>query len=251
MVLEYKIKNNEYTTLRQILKNKWNISGRLITKLKMARKLFINGNNNIYLDYKLNNGDIILVYIDFKEKSENIVETKMDLDIIYEDEYYIVINKPASMPVHPSCMHYTDSLSNGLKYYYEKNNIQTKIRPVNRIDKDTSGIVIFAKNEYIQECLITQMKNKTFEKTYIAILDGNLKKESGTIHDPIARKKNSIIERCINQENGEIAITHFKLIENKENYCIVEFKLETRKNSSNTCTLQIYWSSNTRRYIIQ
>lgn len=251
MVLKYEIKSNEYSTLRQVLKNKWNISGRLITKLKKAKSIYINGSNNVYLDYPLNSNDIIAVQIDFKEKSENIVETKIDLDIIYEDEYYIVINKPANMPVHPSCLHYTDSLSNGVQYYYNKNNIQTKIRPVNRIDKDTSGIVIFAKNEYIQECLIAQMKNKTFEKTYIAILQGNLQQNSGTINAPISRKENSIIERCINQESGEIAITHFKLIENKENYCIVEFKLETRKNSSNTCTLKIYWSSNTRRYFIQ
>ena len=130
------------------------------------------------------------------------------------------------MPVHPSCMHYTDSLSNGLKYYYEKNNIQTKIRPVNRIDKDTSGIVIFAKNEYIQECLITQMKNKTFEKTYIAILDGNLKKESGTINAPIARKENSIIERCV-QDEGKRSITHFKVLKYFDDFCLVECYLET------------------------
>ena len=198
MILEYKVINNEYSTLRQVLKNKWNISKRLMTKLKMAKLIFINGDNNIYLDYNLNNNDIITVNINFIEKSENIVAVKMDLEIIYEDEYYIVINKPANMPVHPSCSHYTDSLSNGIQYYYCQNNIQTKIRPVNRIDKDTSGIVIFAKNEYIQECLISQMKSKIFEKTYIAILQGNLQLSSGTINAPIARKENSIIERCIN-----------------------------------------------------
>lgn len=197
MILEYKVINNEYSTLRQVLKNKWNISKRLMTKLKMAKLIFINGDNNIYLDYNLNNNDIITVNIDFNEKSENIVAVKMNLEIIYEDEYYIVINKPANMPVHPSSSHYTDSLSNGIQYYYCQNNIQTKIRPVNRIDKDTSGIVIFAKNEYIQECLISQMRNKIFEKTYIAILQGNLQLSSGTINAPIARKENSIIERCI------------------------------------------------------
>ena len=225
MILRYEITDNQYSTLRQVLKNKWNISSRLLVKLKKENAIFVN-NKNVYVDYPLNIGDCIIVNIDFKEKSENIVETPMELNIIYEDEYYIVINKPANMPVHPSNSHYTDSLANGLQYYYNKNNIQTKIRPVNRLDKDTSGVVIFAKNEYIQESLIAQMKAKTFEKTYIALLEGNLKNTHATISAPIARKENSIIERCIN-EQGDIAITHYRLIENKENYCVVEFKLET------------------------
>lgn len=225
MILKYEVINNRYSTLRQVLKNKWHISSRLLVKLKKENAIFVN-NKNVYIDYPLNIGDNIIVNINFKETSENIVETPMELNIIYEDEYYIVINKPANMPVHPSNSHYADSLANGLQYYYKKNNIQTKIRPVNRLDKDTSGAVIFAKNEYIQESLITQMKTKTFEKTYIALLEGNLENTHGTINAPIARKENSIIERCIDI-NGDIAITHYKLIENKHNYCIVEFKLET------------------------
>ena len=225
MILKYEIIDNQYSTLRQVLKNKWHISSRLLVKLKKENAIFVN-DKNVYIDYPLNIDDTIIVNIDFKEKSENIVETPMELNIIYEDEYYIVINKPANMPVHPSNLHYNDSLANGLQYYYNRNNIQTKIRPVNRLDKDTSGVVIFAKNEYIQESLITQMKTKTFEKTYIALLEGNLETTSGTINAPIARKENSIIERCIDS-NGDIAITHYKLIENKENCCVVEFKLET------------------------
>lgn len=103
-------------------------------------------------------GDEVSILIDFEEDNSNIVSTKMDLNIIYEDDSYIVINKPSNTPVHPSMMHYENSLSNGLKYYFEKIGLKKKIRPVNRLDKDTSGIVIFAKNEYIQECLIKQMK---------------------------------------------------------------------------------------------
>lgn len=225
MILKYEVIDNQYTTLRQVLKNKWHISSRLLVKLKKENAIFVN-DENVYIDYPLNVGYTIIVKMDFKERSENIVETPMELNIIYEDEYYIVINKPANMPVHPSSSHYTDSLANGLQYYYRQNNIQTKIRPVNRLDKDTSGVVIFAKNEYIQESLISQMKTKVFEKTYIALLEGNLEITSGTINAPIARKENSIIERCVH-EQGDIAITHYKLIENKYNYCIVEFRLET------------------------
>ena len=86
----------------------------------------------------------------------------MNLDIIYEDEYYLVINKPAGLAVHPSILHYNNSLSNGVKYYFEQNDIKKKIRPINRLDKDTSGIVIFAKNEYIQEYLVREMKDNIF-----------------------------------------------------------------------------------------
>ena len=131
MILEYKVIDNKYPTLRQVLKNKWHISSRLLIKLKNNNSIFVN-RKNVYLDYPLKLGDKILVDMNFQEVSENIVPIEMYLDIIYEDEYYMVLNKPANMPVHPSALHYTDSLSNGLQCYFSKNNIQTKIRPVNR-----------------------------------------------------------------------------------------------------------------------
>ena len=122
--------------------------------------------------------------------------------------------------------HYEDSLSNGVKYYFDSIGLKRKIRPVNRLDKNTSGIVIFAKNEYLQEALIKQMKNKKFEKEYFALLEGNIKEDSGTINAPIARKDNSIIERQISKD-GFPSITHYELIKNYNNLCLVKFLLET------------------------
>lgn len=225
MILKYTVINDKYKTLRQVLKNEWNISSRLIIKLKKNKAIFVN-NTNVYVDYPLHLGDEIYINIDFQECSENIVPIDVKLDIIYEDEYYIIINKPANMPVHPAGTHYTDSLSNALQHYFYTKNIQTKIRPVNRLDKDTSGIVVFAKNEYIQEALIKQMQTKEFVKEYIAILEGNLSATKGTINAPIGRKENSIIERCISTD-GANAITHYELIKNCNNYCVVKFILET------------------------
>ena len=154
----------------------------------------------------------------------------MNLDIIFEDDSLIIINKPAGIPVHPSILHFDNSLSNGLAYYFQEKNIKKKIRPVNRLDKDTSGIVVFAKNEYIQECLIKQMKSKKFLKEYFAILEGFLETSSGTINASISRKEGSIIEREINS-NGDISITHFELIKNfsakGKKLSLVKFKLET------------------------
>ena len=123
-------------------------------------------------------------------------------------------------------MHYDNSLSNGVKSYFEKIGLRKKIRPVNRLDKDTSGIVIFSKNEYIQECLVRQMSNNIFKKKYIAILEGLLEKVSGTINAPIARKKDSIIERCID-ESGDIAISHYKVLQRLSTMTEVEYTLET------------------------
>lgn len=212
-------------TVRQVLKNEFNMSNRLITKLKFNKSILLN-NNETYLDKLLIIGDVISCNLDFEEESENIIPTKMDLDILYEDDCFFIINKPYDIPVHPSILHYDNSLSNGVKYYFNSIGLKKKIRPVNRLDKDTTGIVIFAKNEYVQECLVKQMQQGTFYKEYIALLCGNLETESGKIEVPIARKKNSIIERCIDS-NGDYALTYYELIKNYADFCLVKFILKT------------------------
>lgn len=226
MKLEYTIKENDnYTNLKELLKNYFEISDRLLVKLKHNQKLFING-VSVPVNAPLHTSDIITVLIDFVEDNSNIVPTKMDLDIIYEDDTFLVINKPSGIPVHPSQDHFEDSLSNGVKFYFDEIGLKKMIRPVNRLDKDTSGVVVFAKNEYIQECLIKQMKTKQFEKEYIAVCDGIFENEAGTINAPISRKPNSIIERCVNL-NGDTAITHFEVLESYDDFSVVKCLLET------------------------
>ena len=114
----------------------------------------------------------------------------------------------------------------GVKYYFETTNLKRKIRPVNRLDKDTSGIVIFAKNEYIQEALIRQMKSNHFKKEYIAFLDGIVEETIGTIEAPILRKEGSIIEREISKK-GNMAISHFEVLKRYDDYTKVKYTLET------------------------
>lgn len=225
MNLEYKIIDNKYENVKEILKAHFQVSDRLLTKLKKEKSIFLNS-KPVYVTEKVKNGDFLKVDMNFVETSDNIVPTKIELDIIYEDEYLLVLNKPAHIPVHPSCNYYENSLSNGVKFYFNSINLQRKIRPINRLDKDTSGLVLFAKHEYIQETLVRQMKSNTFQKEYIAILEGNLDKSSGTINASIARKAGSIMEREIS-ENGDIAISHFELIKNFENYAEVKYTLET------------------------
>lgn len=150
----------------------------------------------------------------------------MELDIIYEDKYILVVDKPANMPVHPSMLHFEDTLSNGVKCYFDAINLHRKIRIVTRLDKDTSGLVVFAKNEYIQEMLTLQMKTHLFKKEYIGILEGILEPKSGTINAPISRRSGSIIERCVD-ENGQMSITHYDVIKTFDNMSLVHFILET------------------------
>ena len=228
MNLKYIVNNNcPYNTLKEVLKAHFRISDRLLLKLKKSDKIYLNSRST-YLDKTLTLNDVIEIHIDFEEDNSNIVPTKINLDIIHEDDGLLIVNKPAGIPVHPSMDHYEDSLSNGIRYYFDEIRLKKKIRPVNRLDKNTSGLVIFAKNEYIQECLIKQMKSGIFYKEYIAICEGKFKEPKGTIDAPIARKRNSIIERCVN-ENGDIAITEYEVLNYNEvyNYSVVKCVLKT------------------------
>lgn len=215
MILKYTNTGN-YTTVRKVLDQEFHISANLLVKLRKHGKIFLNG-QNCYVDSLIKNTDVVSIDINFDENNSNIVSTKMDLNILYEDDGLLILNKPAGIPVHPSILHFDDSLSNGVKYYFDTINLHKKIRPVNRLDRNTSGIVIFAKNEYVQECLSKQMQNNTFKKEYLAICNGLFKEKKGTINAPISRKENSIIERCVSP-SGSPAITHYKVLEEFNNY---------------------------------
>lgn len=219
MELKYTIQNEQ--NLRQILKERFGISDNLLTKLKKSQKIYLNNNSNIYLDIPIKFQDKVKVNLDFEEDNTNILPTKMPLNILYEDEGLLILNKPPHLPVHPSLNHYENSLSNGIKYYYDSINLKRKIRPINRLDKDTSGIVIFAKNEYMQYRL------QNYSKEYIAVVTGELIGKD-VINKPIARKSNSIIERCVNI-NGDNAVTEYEVIKN--------FEIENQKLSLVKCIL--------------
>lgn len=225
MILEYTVTNYKYQSINQILKQEFHISSRLLHKLIISNHVLLNNHvtdtrNNVAI------GDIVTVNLDFEEESENIVSAKIDLNIVYEDDALLILNKPVGMAVHPSILHYDDSLSNGVKFYFESIGLKRKIRPVNRLDLNTSGLIIFAKNEYIQESLINQMKSHVFRKEYIAIVSGHFENTTGTINLPIARKENSIIERCIS-DNGQEAITHYEIIQKFDEFSVVKCSLQT------------------------
>ena len=137
MNLEYIAKDNKYKTIKSVLKEEFNMSDRLILKLKTSKKIFLN-DNIAYINDKIEQHYKINVLLDFVEDNSNIVSTKMKLNILYEDNSMLIVNKPANMAVHPSTLHFNNSLSNGVKYYFDEIGLKKKIRIVNRLDKDTS-----------------------------------------------------------------------------------------------------------------
>lgn len=208
MEIIYNVRNE--LNIKEVLRKSLSMSSRLITKIKYNH-LYLNG-SHCSVNSTVQPGDIVCVDFNYNEDNSNIVSNpQIKLDILYEDELYIIINKPSNMSVHPSMEHYTDSLSNGVKTYFDSIHLHKKIRPVNRLDKDTSGIVVFAKNEYAQENF------KPICKEYIAIING-IFSGNGIIDLPIGRKNGSIIERCIDYENGDSAITEYEVIKNISEY---------------------------------
>lgn len=226
MNLSYQIdKDEHYDNVLHVLKEQFLLSDRLITKLKKANKIYLNSLPT-YTKKSVTVGDTVSVLIDFEEDNSNIVASNIPLNIIYEDDYLLVLNKPANIAIHPSILHFYNSLSNGVKFYFDKLGLKKKIRIVNRLDRNTSGIVILAKNEYIQECLIKQMKTNEFKKEYLAIAKGILESKSGTLNFPIARKEGSIIERTVSSD-GDSAITHYDVVKEFNNLSLVHIVLET------------------------
>ena len=225
MEFKYIIKNKNYKNVKEVLKNYFSVSSRLLLKLKKNTSVYLN-NSICNLNDEVSVGDTVSFCLNYEEDNSNIVAKNIPLNIVYEDDCLLIIDKPSNIAIHPSILHYDNSLSNGVKFYFNLIGLHKKIRPVNRLDRNTSGLVIFAKNEYVQEFLIKEMQSKTFSKEYLAILEGILDKKQGTINAPIARKKDSIIERCIDN-SGDNSITHYKVLKEFNNFSLVNFKLET------------------------
>ena len=144
MNLEYLVKDEKYKTLKDLLKNYFYASDRFIAKLKRNHRLKVN-DKEVYINYILKINDSVNVNIDFDETTDNIVPNYIKIDILYEDDAILVVDKQQGLAVHPSQNHYDNSLANGVKYYFDKIGLKRKIRPVNRLDKDTSRNCYFCK----------------------------------------------------------------------------------------------------------
>lgn len=208
-ILTYQItKEQESKTIRDFLTEK-GYSRHIRTWIKQhSDSLLLNGDPALSYQ-KLQPGDLLTVRLTEEETSENIIPVPRPLNIVYEDEDLLILNKAADTPVHPSIGNYENTLANGVAWYYASQGKPFIFRCINRLDRDTTGLLILAKNMLSGALLSQQMKERKIHRTYLALVEGELSEE-GTISAPIARTADSLITRQVDFERGEHAVTHYQ-----------------------------------------
>ncbi|MDU6249713.1 MAG: RluA family pseudouridine synthase, partial [Paeniclostridium sordellii] len=215
--------SEENSTLKSILLDKLNFSVRSLSKMKREQSVLVNGKFK-KPSVNIEKGDLIEVKIN--EEMANFIQQDLNLDIIYDDFDLIMVNKPPFMVVHPTKSHVDNTIANGVTDYITKKGEKVKIRFVNRLDMNTSGLVIVAKNAYAHHTLSTDMSNNKVEKKYITIVKGILENDFGTIDEPIYRPEGDSIKRIVD-ERGQRSVTHYKVLQRLNDATVLEVKLET------------------------
>ena len=212
--------------VEQFLRRK-RYSGQNLSEIKrMPKSILVNG-VHYYMRQELSTGDHLQVRICETQNSEKIPPTNLPLDIIYEDEDLLVLNKPAGMPIHPSLNNYTNSMANALAYYFQSQGKPFIFRCCNRLDRDTSGLTIVSKHLVSGSILSDMTKYREVHREYLAIARGSVTPSEGTIQAPLGRKEGTIIERTVDWEHGEDAVTHYKVVKEANGHSLVSLRLET------------------------
>jgi len=207
------------------LSQELDLSRSKIQKLIEEEKVLVN-DKCINSSYKVNVGDVITVN-DELDYTINIVGEDILLDIVYEDEYLLIINKQSGMVVHPAPGNYTGTLVNALIYKYNLSNDNLRPGIVHRLDKDTSGLMVVAKNEKVHELLSDMIKEHDVKRTYLALVEGTFNHETGTIDAPIGRDDKNREKMKVTDLNAKDAITHFRVLKRYNNATLLECNLET------------------------
>lgn len=225
-IFHYQITENERgTTVLDFLRKK-GFSRHILSSMKADKEALTRNGQRIGGREQLLAGDYFRVRLLETVDSDGIVPVSMPLSILYEDEDILVINKPADMPVHPSIGNYTNTLANGVTAYLDAKGEHSPFRRINRLDRDTSGALILAKNAFSAAVLSTQMRNRQIRRTYLAVVEG-ITPPNGTISAPISRVDDSVIERHVDFLHGEPAVTHYERLETKNEHSLLEIHLET------------------------
>lgn len=225
-IFHYQITENERgTTVLDFLRKK-GFSRHILSSMKADKEALTRNGQRIGGREQLLAGDHFRVRLLETVDSDGIVPVSMPLSILYEDEDILVINKPADMPVHPSIGNYTNTLANGVAAYLDAKDEHSPFRCINRLDRDTSGALILAKNAFSAAVLSTQMRNRQIRRTYLAVVEG-ITPPNGTISAPISRVDDSVIERHVDFLRGEPAVTHYERLEVKNEHSLLEIHLET------------------------
>ena len=226
-ILDYVISVSEAgMTIKDFLKEKGYSRQNVVELKKMPESILVNGRWE-YVTYRLCEGERLQIHIQEHESSKKIVPVNLSFELLYEDEDILVIHKPADMPTHPSLNNYNNTLANAVAYYFEQKKEPFCFRCINRLDRDTTGLTILAKHMVSCSILQEDMHKRQIKREYLAIVDGVLEKDEGTIDAPIGRKEGSAIERMIDYVNGERAVTHYKVLERSRDTTLVSLRLET------------------------
>ena len=212
------------TTVRSFLKSHMGLSTRLIRSAAKDERIKVNG-KVCRMNLVLKAGDSITVETS-KDESQNIEPENIPIDILYENEDLLVVNKPPFMVCHPTRSHQTGTLANAVLYYFKETGENAIVRLVNRLDMNTSGIVIIAKNQYAHMFLSKEMQQGNFKKHYKALVSGRVEKAFGTLDLPIYRPLEDSIKRIVD-ERGQRSITHYRVLEASDSMSFLELSLET------------------------
>ena len=217
-------KDHEGFTVENYLKQILQYSGRKLQKLTRKKGIRLNG-KTVYLQKKLKPGDTLRV-LALQDIAYGVQPEPGVIDILYEDDYLMALNKPANLLVHPTGRTTGGTLANYLAYHLQQNSIMCTVRPLHRLDRDTSGCVVFAKDSQSQFTLEQQLKNGALKRTYWALVQGTVSPASGTIDAPIGSHPNRPNRRAVN-ENGERAVTHYRTIQSFTEVSLLELSLDT------------------------
>lgn len=226
MEIRYKIdKAYEACKIGDFLKQQGYSKRSIIALKKYPEKILVNGKWE-YVNYILKAGDELVLRLSEEMSSPRIEPQDIPLDIIYEDEDILVVNKPPFMPIHPTVNHEKNTLANAVMYYYQKQEQEHVFRCMNRLDANTSGLTIMAKHKYSGAKLGEAMRNRKIHREYCAIVWGEDLPDEGCINMPIGKKEGSVIERMV-RADGLSAITHYQVLQRKNGLAFLKLKLET------------------------
>lgn len=223
-IIIFKVESEGESLEEFLLGNK--ISGRLFRRLYRERNIFVNGEFK-RKDRSLKKGDIVSIKVEDEE--ENILPEPIPLDIIYEDMDLLILNKQPFMVVHQTKSHQKNTLSNGISYYFKTKGINRKIRFVNRLDMDTSGILLVAKSPFAHQQMALQFENNEVVKRYIVVVAGIVKKDQDIIDLPIGREEEKSIKKTVTKK-GKEAITKYKVIERYKEASLLDVQILTGRS---------------------
>lgn len=213
--------------VKAILKRKIQLSTTQIKRAKFREMGITLNGQHVTVRAVAHTGDLLVIRIeDPQTESQHLEPMEGELDVVYEDDEILVVNKPAGLPVHPSPGHYKDTLANLLVYYFRQRGLKLVVRTLGRLDKDTSGLILVAKNAPAQTALERQRAEGTLRRIYLALTEGQVNPPEGTVDAPIARKPGSLMVREVSEE-GVPAVTDYKTLMAGEEYSFVRLHLHS------------------------